>query len=46
MRAELPREIPGATVDEYEEYRWDVEKDRSVQDTVRLEVLEARVDLR
>ncbi|MGM0493456.1 MAG: discoidin domain-containing protein [Armatimonadota bacterium] len=35
-----------ATVDEYEEYRWDVEKDRSVQDAVRLEVLGALVDLR
>lgn len=40
-------EAPGrvATVDEYEEYRWDVDKDRTVQDRVRLEVLEALVGL-
>ncbi len=35
-----------ATVEEYDEFRWDVEKDRTIHDQVRTEVLEALAELR
>ena len=43
----LLAEAPGrvATVTEYDQYRWDVDKDRAIQDEVRIEILEALVDL-